>query len=189
MIPKRSALNGVACRFDDLPLGPMRLLKSLTLSLALMMATHAYANVDVYSDETIARALQWETKWGRVTNRAIGNYLKRISKSRLSSEAPAARTKTIGEVRNFLADRLSWKVEGQALVHTIVERCDRSVLEAMTASKLGKAYTRKQRQEISSQYRECAIPGFKLAMKRLARKMTSLRGQLDVIFLRNAKRR
>ncbi len=157
------------------------LLRALCVLIAMTFGTGAIA----YSDEQISHALEWESKWSKVTNRAISKYTARIGAS-LTHAQPATREAALQKVRTFMRERFSWKRQGRRFVSALTKSCDRRILETMAAVKLGEQVTSAKRRAVARQYKKCAMPGYRQAMRNLVSETRGFKPRIDQI-IRDAK--
>lgn len=140
--------------------------RSLVQVFCFVFAMTFATSASAYSDEQIAQTLQWEKKWAKVTNRAIGKYASRL-KPALKGVAPAKRDKALRDVRSFMRDRFSWRKQGKRFVQVLTKSCDRDVLNKMVDVKRGERLPKDQRIALAKQYKECVMPGYRKAMKHI----------------------
>lgn len=156
------------------------MIRSLLRVCCLVFVVSFATSASAYSDEQISQTLQWEQKWSKVTNRAIGKYASRL-KPALKGVAPAKRERALRDVRSFMRDRFSWHRQGKHFVQVLTKSCDRNILNKMVDVKRGESVPRDQRIALVKQYKQCALPGYREAMKHLYKVTKGFKPQVDRI--------
>jgi hypothetical protein len=159
------------------------MVRSLIHLFCLVFALSFTISASAYTDEQIAKALQWEAKWSKVTKRQIAKYASRM-KPALKDVAPEKRKKALAEVRRFMSDRFSWQRQGKHFVKALTKSCDRNVLNKLVDIKRGEQMHKLERAALANQYKQCATPGFRLAMKHLYKVVLGSKPQVDRIINR-----
>ena len=110
----------------------MRIFKSqtfLSISLCLILTGNSFS---ANAQQLDSRMLQdWEARWERVVNGALGGYLERAAGSYLAALDEETLSRALDELAQLLYPSVSWEALGSDVVDNMRNECGLDVLSGM----------------------------------------------------------
>ena len=120
-----------------------------------------------YEIEEYVEKLEWQNKWNRVTNSAIGAYVER-GKSAYPAGLNEKQTAQVSQkIYEALHNRLGWESMSQGIISSFRTECGDELLDQMVDYYSGVQYSQEDISVIGNAYTICAQETMKEAMGRV----------------------
>ena len=158
----------------------MTITRSKLLSISLCLAMLG-SGIPTYAQQLDTRMLQdWEARWERVVDGALGGYLERAAGSYLASLNEETQSQALEELAQLLYSSVSWEALGSDVVDNMRNECGVDVLKGMEPYFVdGDASAVSS--DVIGAYSQCAVVAMQNSLELVSTALVSKQTQIDAI--------
>ena len=113
--------------------------------------------------ERYANPLGWPEKWEKIISRPTETYIGRLQ-DELGDLSESDRRQVTSRIRKGMSVWMGWQNQGEQFTQSFVDHCGTDLLDKLVEMHKGVEFTRKDRQNIASDYESCATGAIQQAL-------------------------